>query len=135
MAVVKAKEDDSIRHQRRYRHQAPQRGTKRPREPGMLAVAGLIQCHHVYAMADTGVAPNLILSSLATELGYVRPPDHAIKGTDLQMVNGKHLKTIGAIKAVWSFFPEDKEEWTLTFHIAEDFSYDTMLGNDFLMSA
>lgn len=85
-------------------------------------------------MPDTGAGLNLISSSLAAALGYSRPPDHAIKGAQLRMANGKHLKTVGVIEAEWSFFPEANEAWKLTFHIIEDFFYDTVLGNDFLMS-
>jgi hypothetical protein len=85
-------------------------------------------------MPDTGAGLNLISSSLATELGYSRPPEHAMKNAELRMANGKHLRTIGVIEAVWSFFPEAKETWELTFHIIEDFFYDAVLGNDFLMS-
>lgn len=100
----------------------------------MLVTAGLIQYHQVHAMRDTGAGLNPILSSLAAELGYSRPPDHAMKGAELRMTNGKHLKTFGIIEALWSFFPEAKEAWKVTFHIVEDFFYDTMLKNDFLMS-
>lgn len=136
MGKVKAREDDSIRRQGVNSRQAlgSDRERKRPREPGMLVTAGLIQHHRVHAMPDTGAGLNLISSSLAAELGYSRPPDHAMKGAELRMANGKHLKTIGIVEALWSFFPEAKEAWKLTFHIVEDFFYDTVLGNDFLMS-
>lgn len=134
--MVKAMEDNSIRRQGEYSLQAPERdrGRRRPREPGMLVTAGTIQHRRVHAMPDTGAGLNLISSSLATELGYSRPPDHALKGAKLRMANGKHLKTIGVVEAVWSFFPEAKEAWKLMFHVVDDFFYDTVLGNDFLMS-
>lgn len=135
-AILKVTKDDSIRPQGGHSRQAPEseKGRKRPREPGMLVTAGLIQHHRVHAMPDTGAGLNLISSSLAAALGYSRPPDHAIKGAQLRMANGKHLKTVGVIEAEWSFFPEANEAWKLTFHIIEDFFYDTVLGNDFLMS-
>lgn len=136
VAVLTAREGESIRRQGVYSRQAPEthRVRKRPREPGMLVTAGTIQHRRVHAMPDTGAGLNLISSSLAIELGYSRPPDHAMKGAELRMANGKHLKTIGVIEAVWSFFPEAKEEWKLMFHVVDDFFYDTVLGNDFLMS-
>lgn len=135
-AKVKAREADSISRQGVHSRQASEtdRGRKRPREPGMLVTVGLIQHHRVHAMPDTGAGLNLISSSLAAELGYSRPPDLALRGAELRMANGKHLKTIGVIEAAWSFFQESKKAWSLMFHIVEDFSYDAVLGNDFLMS-
>lgn len=135
-AVVKEREVDSNRQHGVYGRQAPgtHRGRKRPREPGILVTAGIINHRRVQAMPDTGAGLNLISSSLATELFHGQPLEHALKGAELRMANGKHLKTIGVMDAKWSFCGEPGTAWELTFHIVEDFFYDIVLGNDFLTS-
>ncbi|ROV96864.1 hypothetical protein VPNG_09263 [Cytospora leucostoma] len=108
---------------------------ERKRRPsGMLVTQGFIQGQQVHAMPDTGAGYNIIAASLAQSLGFARPPANAVRGLKIRLANGKYIRAVGVIEAIWSFSPNTRETWQLTFHIIEDFVYDIVLGNEFLMA-
>jgi hypothetical protein len=50
------------------------------------------------------------------------------------MANGKHIKTVGVVDAVWSFTSDSSQAWKITFHVLADFVYDLILGSQFLFT-
>lgn len=107
---------------------------KKTRPSGMLVTQGFIQGQQVCAMPDTGVGYNIIAASLAQSLGFADPPGNAMRGLKIRLANGKYIRTIGVIEAIWSFSSDTGKIWELTFHVIEDFVYDIVLGNEFLMA-
>lgn len=107
---------------------------KKHRRSGMLVTQGFIGKQKVNAMPDTGAGYNLIAASLAQALGFARPQSEALGGVNIRMANGKSLRTIGVIEAIWCFETDTRNAWTMSFHIIEDFFCDAVLGNNFLLA-
>lgn len=108
------------------------------RHNGILAAQGFIQGRKevclVAAIPDTGAGYNLISASLVESLGFAKPPGRIHNGVDIRMANGKFIRTLGAVEAIWSFKNNAGETWKLVFHVLDDFVYDLVLGNEFLMA-
>lgn len=123
------------RQERKKERDANSRLSKRANtQAGMLVTQGFIGEQKINAMPDTGAGYNLISSSLAQVLGITLPQSEALGVLNIRMANGKSLRTIGVIDAIWSFETDTEEEWTLNFHVIEDFFRDAVLGNDFLLA-
>jgi hypothetical protein len=109
---------------------------RRKKPKGVRGVKGKVNGHRVHALADTGAGCNIMVASLARRLGFDASADHAARRRPrLRMANGKTVATLGSFEVVWEFStPSDKlTHWRLVFHVLQDFLYDVVLGNEFLM--
>jgi hypothetical protein len=110
----------------------PSRPQKRPQ--GIQVVQGHINGFEIHAIPDTGAEFNIMAATFAKRRGLVVHNGDPSKCRLLRMANGKHIKTVGVVDAVWSFTSDTSQAWKITFHILADFVYDLLLGSQFLFT-
>ncbi|KAI0848530.1 hypothetical protein F5Y00DRAFT_238604, partial [Daldinia vernicosa] len=108
-------------------------GLKTRASSGILVAQGIIDGTHTYAIPDTGAECNIITASFAAKLKLrVRRHKEGDK-VRLRAANGRFIVTRGTVQANWQFETETSRTFRVTFHILNEFMYDLVLGNAFLM--
>ncbi|KAI1463685.1 DnaJ domain-containing protein [Daldinia caldariorum] len=100
---------------------------------GILVARGRIDGTRTYAIPDTGAECNIITAFFASTL-KLRIKRHR-EGEEVRLLtaNGRYMVTRGTTEVNWQFASEAPRTFRVTFHVLEEFMYNLVLGNAFLM--
>ncbi|KAI1803483.1 hypothetical protein F4811DRAFT_344510 [Daldinia bambusicola] len=100
---------------------------------GILVTRGRIDGTRTYAIPDTGAECNIITISFASALELRVRRHREGEQVRLRTANGRYIVTRGTTEANWQFASERSRTFKITFHVLEEFMYDLVFGNSFLM--
>jgi hypothetical protein len=134
MYEIESSEDEQPRSSRPKIRTKNTLSRPRKRPQGIQVVQGHINGFEIHAIPDTGAEFNIMAATFAKKRGLVVHNGDPSKCRLLRMANGKHIKTVGVVDAVWSFTSDSSQAWKITFHVLADFVYDLILGSQFLFT-